>query len=92
MEFFNEYGLLIAVAAPATVIVLINVVLAFGGEKGTLLFPTLGGYPKVLAEDEQASVAMAEEPSIPPAPARQPRPAVTAGYDEADELLARQAA
>lgn len=92
MEFINEYGLLVAIATPVAVIAIINVVLAFGGETGTLLLPTLKGYPAVL---EQGAAVVA------PAPAevaelvqvrRVERAPVDSGFEEADEMLARQAA
>lgn len=98
MEFLNEYGLLIAIATPVGAVALVNVLLALGGERGTLLLPSLRPYPSVAA---QASIVIAEpEAGEQPAPAAAMQPAaarpartpVTAGFDEADELLARQAA
>ncbi len=40
MEFFNEYGLLVAVATPVLVIVVLQVYLFVAGERGTLLLPS----------------------------------------------------
>ena len=66
MELFNEYSLLIAVAVPVVVIAGINLVLALTGESGTLLLPSLRGYPaieipRVEAAPEAAAPAAAEE-------------------------------
>ena len=41
MDFFYEYGLLVAVASPVTILLCMNICLALGGESGTLLWPTL---------------------------------------------------
>ena len=89
MEFINEFGLLIAVATPVGLIALINVLLAIGGERGTLLLPSLRPYPAVL--EPQAAVVVTDDAAKAEVarPARQP---VVAGFDEADELLVRQAA
>jgi len=89
MEFINEFGLLIAVATPVGVIALINVLLAMGGERGTLLLPSLRSYPAVL--EPQAPITAKMQAAKPEA-ARPVRKPVVAGYDEADELLVRQAA
>ena len=88
MEFINEYGLLIAVATPVGAIACINLLLAFAGERGTLLFPSLRPYPSVLEQAPAAVEVAAPQPAV----VRAQRPAVTAGFDEADEMLARQAA
>ena len=42
MEDFNEFALLVAVAAPVVTIVVTNLVLMAAGEHGTLLLPELG--------------------------------------------------
>ena len=47
MELLNEYSLLIVVAAPVAIIAAINLVLAMTGESGTLLLPSLRGYPAI---------------------------------------------
>lgn len=86
MEFMNEYGLLIAVALPAAAIVAINVALALGGERGTLLLPSLKPYPTVFIPVQEAAAA----PTVAEV-ARTPRP-VCEGFDEIDERLARHAA
>ena len=46
--FMHEYGLLIAVALPASVIFTMQVLLLASGERGTLLWPATGGFPPVL--------------------------------------------
>ena len=88
MEFFNV-GLLVAVATPVAVVVVMNVMLALAGEQGTLLLPTVRDYPTVL--DPQSLVVATPEVAAKPA-VRVVRPAAVVGYDEADELVARQAA
>jgi hypothetical protein len=88
MEFFNV-GLLVAVATPVAVVVVMNALLALGGESGTLLLPTLRAYPAVL--DPQSLAVAAPEVRAEPV-VRVVRSPVTAGYDESDELFARQAA
>ena len=74
MELFREYALLIVVALPGAVIVLINLVLAASGERGTLLLPSLGNYPKVdldIPEPLEAAVfAKVADPE--PVAAREP--------------------
>ena len=86
MEFMHEYGLLIAVALPAAVIFAINVALALGGERGTLLLPRLGPYPAVI--EVQAEPASLPEPVV----VRSRRAEVVEGFGADDEVLAREAA
>ncbi|HUL55387.1 MAG TPA: hypothetical protein VLT60_00220 [Usitatibacter sp.] len=57
MEFFREYALLIAVAAPVAVIVAIQVFLFALGERGTLLLPSLAPFESVPIEAEPAAEA-----------------------------------
>jgi hypothetical protein len=92
MEFMHEFGLLIAVALPAAVIFAINVALALGGERGTLLLPRLGPYPTVY--DVQAEPAATPEPAAvaEPVVVRSRRAEVVGGFGEDDEVLAREAA
>ena len=47
MNFIQEYALLFAVATPFLVIVGINVYLWREGESGTMLLPSLKGFPAV---------------------------------------------
>ena len=66
MELFNEYSLLIAIATPVVVVVAINLVLALTGESGTLLLPSLRGYPaievpRIEASPEATAPAMEDE-------------------------------
>ena len=67
MEVFNEYSLLIAIATPVVVVVLVNVLLAVTGESGTLLLPSLRGYPAIEvpraeAAPEATAPAVEDEP------------------------------
>ena len=88
MGFMNEYGLLIAIATPVAAVALINALLALGGETGTLLLPSLRPYPTLMVE----APAMEAAPVEAPVPARRAAPTVTASADDAEELLAHQAA
>ena len=64
MNFFNEYGLLVAVSLPIVAIVGIQLFLYVSGERGTLLVPGLGGFPSIdLAKVE----AVAMKPETMPA-------------------------
>ena len=92
MEFINEYGLLVAVATPVAVIGLINVVLALAGESGTLLLPSLKGYPPVLEQAATVVAPVQADVAEPTQPRRSQRAPLDTGFDEADEMLARQAA
>lgn len=56
----NEYALLAAFLFPVLVLGAINLLLALSGESGTLLLPSLRGYPKVELEE---AVAPAAEPA-----------------------------
>ena len=47
MNFFQEYALLFVVAMPILALAGINVYLWWGGESGTLLLPSLKGFPAV---------------------------------------------
>ena len=56
--FFQEYGLLVAVAVPVLVIVAMQVLLFVAGERGTLLFPSLKPFESIaLAEEDRQPVA-----------------------------------
>ena len=65
--FLENYAQLLAVAAPVLTLVAMNVLLALGGERGTLLLPVAGGF----ATGPRAAN------TVPPAaaPARPARPA-----------------
>ncbi len=47
MDFLHEYALLFAVATPVVVLVAIQVYLFACGERGTLLLPSLRGFPRI---------------------------------------------
>ena len=64
MNFFNEYGLLVAVSIPVIAIVGIQVFLYVSGERGTLLVPGLGGFPSI---DLARTEAVAIKPETMPA-------------------------
>ena len=87
MDFMNEYGLLIAIATPVLVLALINVLLALGGEAGTLLLPSLRAYPPVL-DEARADAVTEPQPRAESAAPRATRDRVP----DAEELLAREAA
>lgn len=57
MDFFNEYALLFAVAAPVVAIAGLQVFLFFGGERDTLLVPGLVRYPSVAYGKGEEAVA-----------------------------------
>jgi len=63
MDFANTYGLLVAVSAPVSILVGMNAWLYLRGERGTLLLPSLGGWPAVRTEAPAA---------LEPAPAAAP--------------------
>jgi len=69
MEVFNEYSLLIAVAMPVVVIVGINLILALTGETGTLLLPSLRGYPAIDLTHVEATPEVATPAAAPAPPA-----------------------
>lgn len=54
---FDQYFLLAAFLLPAGALAAINLLLALGGEAGTLLLPSLRGYPKVELKEAVAPVA-----------------------------------
>jgi hypothetical protein len=59
----NELAFLAAFLLPVAVLGAINLLLALSGESGTLLLPSLRGYPKVELEGAAA-------PAAEPVPAR----------------------
>ena len=62
MDFFTEYGLLVAVAAPVAVVVALQVYLFATGERGTLLLPSLRPYESLAIEPASEAVARDEPP------------------------------
>jgi hypothetical protein len=61
-NFFTEYGLLVAVAMPAVVVVAMQVYLFVAGERGTLLLPSLRPYDAIALEPVTNAVAEAAPP------------------------------
>lgn len=53
----NEYAFLAAFLLPVGVLGAMNLMLALTGETGTLLLPTLRGYPKVELEEGESPLA-----------------------------------
>jgi len=47
MNFIHEYALLVAVSLPVAVVVAMQAYLFLNGERGTLLLPGFGAFPKV---------------------------------------------
>lgn len=45
MNLIQEFSLLFVVVLPVAIVVVTNIVLAFTGESGTLLFPAIGDFP-----------------------------------------------
>ena len=79
MNFANEYALLVAVLLPVAVVVATQVYLFLNGERGTLLLPGMGGFPKV----EMASI---EPPVIDVSPVwHTAKPAMTAANETHEE-------
>jgi hypothetical protein len=60
MDFFTEYGLLVAVAAPVAVVVALQVYLFVTGERGTLLLPCPRPYEPVAIGPASEAVAETE--------------------------------
>ena len=60
--FFQEYGLLVAVAVPVVVIVGMQVVLFIAGERGTLLLPSLKPFESIALADETVAEPVAPQP------------------------------
>jgi len=61
MNPFNEYALLVAVAAPVLAIVGLNVLLWIGGERGTLLVPTTRDRLSAWDETPAATTGVTDE-------------------------------
>jgi len=70
--FFQEYGLLIAVATPVLVVVGMQVFLFIAGERGTLLLPSLKPFESIALAEEDTAEPIAEpapQPVVVPATA-----------------------
>lgn len=74
MEFIHEYSLLFVVALPVAIVAGINLVLGLTGESGTLLLPSLRGYPAIEVPRVEATP---EAAAVDPVAAGDP-----AGHDE----------
>lgn len=68
--FIENYAQLFAVAAPLVTLAAMNLALALGGERGTLLLPNAG--PLELARRPANTVPASTSPSRPQAPANDP--------------------
>ena len=67
MNFFNEYGLLVAVALPVVAIVGLQVFLFMAGERGAGLLPGMASYPSIdisKALEAAPKQTMSETPTI----------------------------
>lgn len=64
MEFINEYSLLFVVALPVAIVVGINLVLGLTGESGTLLLPSLRGYPSIELPRVEATPEVAKPATV----------------------------
>ena len=61
MNYANEFALLFAVAAPVAVLFLMNLFLAFEGERGTLMLPSWQS-PEGLADERLLEETAANDP------------------------------
>ena len=68
--FIENYALLFAVAAPVLALAVMNVLLALGGERGTLLLPSAG--PFEMVRRAANAVPAATAPARADAPANDP--------------------
>ena len=81
MDFFNEFGLAIAIALPVLVVVGMNAFLALTGETSTLLLPGMSSYPEI----RQAGAAVQ-------GPVEFSNPSMVATAEPANDLVEREAA
>jgi len=63
--FFQEYGLLVAVATPVVVVVVMQALLFISGERGTLLLPSLKAFESIALAAEHDQPIAATLPSLP---------------------------
>jgi hypothetical protein len=68
--FIDHYAPLFAVAAPALTLAAMNLLLALGGERGTLLLPSLESY--AAARRTGNTVPAETAPAVPAVPANDP--------------------
>jgi hypothetical protein len=72
MNFVETYAQLFAIALPALSIVGLNLFLAWGGERGTLLLPIAGRFETRLQSQRDTGVPASRPAQSPGAPANQP--------------------
>jgi hypothetical protein len=65
--FIENYSQLFAVAAPVVTLAVLNLLLAFGGERGTLLLPSAGPFEAVRRAANAVPAASAAERAEAPA-------------------------
>jgi hypothetical protein len=65
--FLDQYALLIAVATPVLTLVAMNLLLALGGERGTLLMPSAGTLQAVRRAANRVPTASAAAAADTPA-------------------------
>lgn len=68
--FIENYAQLFAVAAPVVTLAVLNLLLAFGGERGTLLLPSAGPFES--ARRAANALPAATAPARAEAPANDP--------------------
>jgi len=78
MNLINEYALLVAVSIPVAVVVAMQVYLFLGGERGTLLLPATGGFPKV-------EIGAVQPPVMDVSPVWRSAPAMAAANETQEE-------
>lgn len=78
--FFQEYGLLIAVATPVVVIVAMQAVLFIAGERDTLLFPSMRSFESIAISEGQPIATPVPTPMVVETDSRGHR--LAASYDE----------
>jgi hypothetical protein len=64
MPAIQQIALLVAVAIPVVVVIGMNLFLALFGERGTLLLPRTGRYPRIELENAPAPEAAVEQHGI----------------------------
>ena len=64
MPAIQQIACFVAVMAPVVVVMVMNVLLALFGERGTLLLPRPGRYPRAGLEEAPAPEALVGEPGI----------------------------
>jgi hypothetical protein len=70
--FIENYAQLLAIAAPLLTLAAMNLLLALGGERGTLLVPSAGAFGLVSRAPFANNVPAAAPPQKPQTPANDP--------------------